>query len=48
MSLVEPSLYKEASTNPLWQQAMDEEVQALEKTHTWDYVDLPLGKKSIG
>ncbi|KAA0037359.1 putative mitochondrial protein [Cucumis melo var. makuwa] len=22
--------------------------QALEKTHTWDYVDLPLGKRSIG
>ena len=23
---------------------MDEELQALEKTHTWDYVDLPLEK----
>ena len=28
-SLYEPSTYKEASTNPLWQQAMSEELQAL-------------------
>ncbi|KAL0544378.1 hypothetical protein IC582_019492 [Cucumis melo] len=48
MSLVEPSSYKEASTNPLWKQAMDNELQALTKTHTWDYVDLPPGKKPIG
>ena len=48
MSLVEPSSYKEASTNPLWQQTMNEELQALEKTHTWEYVDLPPRKKPIG
>ena len=46
MSLVEPSSYKETNTNPLWQQAM--KLQALEKTHTWDYVDLPPDKKPIG
>ena len=34
MSLVEPSLYKEVNTNPLWQQVMNEELQALEKTYT--------------
>ncbi|KAA0038938.1 putative mitochondrial protein [Cucumis melo var. makuwa] len=39
---------QEASTNPLWQQAMNKELQALEKTHTWDYVDLPPSKKPIG
>ncbi|KAL0553916.1 hypothetical protein IC582_007820 [Cucumis melo] len=48
MSLDEPFSYKEVSTNPLWQQAMNDELQALEKTHTWDYVDLPAGKKPIG
>ncbi|KAL0548856.1 hypothetical protein IC582_013333 [Cucumis melo] len=48
MSLDELSSYKEASTNPLWQQAMNKELQALEKTHTWDYVDLPPSKKPIG
>jgi hypothetical protein len=27
---------------------MIEELQALEKTHTWDLVDLPRGKSVIG
>ncbi|KAA0047306.1 Retrovirus-related Pol polyprotein from transposon TNT 1-94 [Cucumis melo var. makuwa] len=48
ISLVEPTSYQEASTNPLWQKAMNDELQALEKTHTWDYVDLPPGKRPIG
>ncbi|KAA0055911.1 Retrovirus-related Pol polyprotein from transposon TNT 1-94 [Cucumis melo var. makuwa] len=48
MSLAKPSSYKEANTNPLWQHAMDDELQALAKTYTWDYVDLPPGKKPIG
>ncbi|KAA0045086.1 retrotransposon protein [Cucumis melo var. makuwa] len=48
VSLVEPTSYQEASTDPLWQKAMNDELQALEKTHTWDYVDLPSGKRSIG
>lgn len=34
VSLYEPQSYKEACTNPLWQQAMQEELQALDKTHT--------------
>ncbi|KAA0067103.1 retrotransposon protein [Cucumis melo var. makuwa] len=37
-----------ASTDPLWQKAMNDELQALEKTHTSDYVDLPPGKRRIG
>uniref|UniRef100_A0A2N9HTZ5 Reverse transcriptase Ty1/copia-type domain-containing protein n=1 Tax=Fagus sylvatica TaxID=28930 RepID=A0A2N9HTZ5_FAGSY len=41
LSLHEPHTYREAYTNPHWQQAMIEELQALEKTHTWDLVDLP-------
>uniref|UniRef100_A0A2N9GZL8 Integrase catalytic domain-containing protein n=1 Tax=Fagus sylvatica TaxID=28930 RepID=A0A2N9GZL8_FAGSY len=48
LSLHEPHTYREACTNPLWQQAMIEELQALEKTHTWDLVDLPRGKSVIG
>jgi hypothetical protein len=48
LSLHEPHTYREACTNPLWQQAMTEELQALEKTHTWDLVDLPHGKSVIG
>lgn len=27
--------YREVSTNPIWQQAMTEELQDLSKTHTW-------------
>ena len=48
LSLHEPHTYHEAYTNPLWQQAMAEELQTLEKTHTWDLVDLPRGKSVIG
>jgi hypothetical protein len=44
----EPRSYKEASANPLWQQAMQEELQALEKTHTWDLVDHPFDKTLVG
>ena len=47
-TLHEPCSYLEVSTNPLWHQAMTEEIKALEKTHTWDLVDLPPNKTPIG
>ena len=47
-SLQEPQTFHEASSNPLWQQAMKEELDALHKTRTWDLVDLPSGKFAIG
>ena len=47
-SLQEPQTFREASSNPLWQQAMKEELDALHKTGTWDLVDLPFGKSAIG
>ncbi|KAA0043165.1 Integrase, catalytic core [Cucumis melo var. makuwa] len=47
VALVEPTSYQKASTDPLWQKAMNDELQALEKTHTWDYVDLPPSKRPI-
>ena len=40
-SLQEPQTFHEASYNPLWKQAMKEELDALHKTGTWDLVDLP-------
>ncbi|KAG9444835.1 hypothetical protein H6P81_016175 [Aristolochia fimbriata] len=46
-SVYEPSAYREASSDPLWQQAMAEELQALDKAHTWDLVSLPPGKSPI-
>ena len=47
-SLQEPQTFREASSNPLWQQAMKEELDALHKTGTWDLVYLPSGKSAIG
>jgi hypothetical protein len=44
----EPQSYKEASADPHWQQAMQEELHALEKTHTWDLVDPPSDKTLVG
>jgi hypothetical protein len=34
LSFHEPHTYREACTNPLWQQAMIEKLQVLERTHT--------------
>ena len=47
-SLQEPQTFHEASSNPLWQQVMKEEFDALHKTETWDLVDLPFEKFAIG
>ena len=44
----EPQNYREASSNPHWQQAMTDDLQALTKTHTWDLIDLPSNKSLIG
>ena len=46
-SLQEPQTFLEASSNPLWHQAMKEESDALHKTGTWDLVDLPSRKSAI-
>ena len=47
-TLHEPHTYPEASTDPLWQIAMKNELDALSKNHTWDLVILPLGKFVVG
>ncbi|KAL8097015.1 hypothetical protein AgCh_030193 [Apium graveolens] len=46
--LSEPASYREAVHDPLWQNAMVEELTALHQTHTWDLVPLPPGKHTIG
>jgi hypothetical protein len=46
--LFEPFSYKEVIFDLLWQQAMDEELSALNKTNTWDLVPLPPGKSVVG
>jgi hypothetical protein len=47
-TLHEPHTFREASSNPLWQQVMKEELDTLLKTSTWDLVDLPTSKSAIG
>lgn len=44
----EPSSYAEASTHPLWVEAMNKEIVALHANNTWELVKLPDGKKPIG
>ena len=45
--LQKPQTSHEASSNPLWKQAMKEELDALHKIGTWDPIDLPPGKSVI-
>ena len=47
-TLHEPQTYHEASTDPLWQIAMNEELDALTKNHTWDLVTLPPRQSVVG
>ncbi|MCO5612936.1 hypothetical protein L7F22_067209 [Adiantum nelumboides] len=44
----EPTCFDEAIGNMKWEQAMDEEMAALDVNETWELVLLPEGKKSIG
>ena len=45
---VEPTSFEEAVGKREWEHAMDEEMDALDDNETWDLVQLPEGKKSIG
>ena len=46
-SLHKPQNFHEASSDPLWQQAMKEELDTLYKTQTWNMIDLQVGKSGI-
>ncbi|KAJ0591220.1 putative RNA-directed DNA polymerase [Helianthus annuus] len=45
---VEPSSYNEAIKDPKWIEAMNCEMEALNRNKTWVVVDLPKGRKPIG
>ena len=44
----DPMCYDEVARKEEWQQAMKEEMTAIEKNGTWKMVDLPEGKNAIG
>jgi hypothetical protein len=45
---VEPICFEQAIGNPKWDNAMDEEMAALDVNATWELVALPKDKKAIG
>ena len=47
-SLVEPTFYYQAMSDPKWQVAMAVEIVALEANNIWTLTPLPVGKKPIG
>ena len=48
LMVAEPTSFTEASTMEGWNQAMKEEINAIERNRTWDLVELPYGKTVIG
>ncbi|KAL2938151.1 Retrovirus-related Pol polyprotein from transposon TNT 1-94 [Bienertia sinuspersici] len=46
--ITEPQSFREAITQKVWVDAMNEELSALEMNNTWDIVSLPQGKHAIG
>lgn len=45
---INPHTFCEAYSNHIWQQATTEELQAFEKTGTWNLVDLRPDKSFVG
>jgi hypothetical protein len=44
----EPRTFSQAVKSPLWREAMEKEIEALEKNDTWSLISLPPNKKPIG
>lgn len=45
---VEPQTYYQASLDPNWINAMNEEIEAIYRNNTWEICDLPPDRKPIG
>ena len=43
----DPQTYDDAEGDPRWQAAMKEEFSSLQKSNTWELVDLPPGRKLV-
>ncbi|KAL0427377.1 UNVERIFIED_CONTAM: hypothetical protein Slati_2912500 [Sesamum latifolium] len=46
--MTESRSYGQAQGKPEWEQAMADEIQALEANETWSITTLPPGKKAVG
>jgi hypothetical protein len=44
----QPTSFKGTTKEPHWVQAMNQEIESIEKKKTWDLVDLPRHKTNIG
>lgn len=44
----QPSTFEEVMTFKAWQEAMQAELDAMEKNKAWELTDLPPGKRAIG
>ncbi|XP_065859400.1 retrovirus-related Pol polyprotein from transposon RE1 isoform X1 [Euphorbia lathyris] len=44
----EPKSYQEACTNPKWREAMQAEIDALDRNGTWEICSLPNDKEEVG
>ncbi|GKD16054.1 ribonuclease H-like domain-containing protein [Tanacetum coccineum] len=47
-SYTEPTTYSEAIKNPIWIEAMNNEIEALNTNNTWTICDLPPMRKAVG
>ena len=43
-----PNSVQEALTDPRWKAAMNDEMSSLQKNQTWELMDLPTGKETVG
>jgi len=48
VEMEEPTSYKEATSYAEWTEAMNKEIQSIEKNKTWKLCQLPVGHKPIG
>lgn len=48
LGIDEPKNYIEAASEKAWEQAMNTEIEAIEKNNTWTLVELPPGNKAVG
>jgi len=44
---VEPKTYAQAVKHDNWRKAMDDEINALVQTGTWEFADLSIGKHTM-